>query len=80
VVLTVVDTGIGISAKDLPRIFERFYASTRSGAGTSGHRLGLSVVRHIALAHGGTVEATSALGTGSTFTLTIPMHTEPPTG
>jgi two-component system phosphate regulon sensor histidine kinase PhoR len=67
------DTGIGISAEHLPRIFERFY---RVDAGRSreqgGTGLGLAIVRHLADAHGGRVEATSTVGRGTTISVFIP--------
>jgi signal transduction histidine kinase len=72
-VLTVRDPGIGIPAKDLPRIFERFYrvdqARSRETGGTG---LGLAIVRHVSEAHGGGVHATSQLGRGSTFVVRLP--------
>jgi two-component system phosphate regulon sensor histidine kinase PhoR len=73
-VVTVADTGIGISSRDLPRIFERFYRVDRARSrDTGGTGLGLSIVRHVAEQHGGRVEAHSELGRGSTFRLTLPM-------
>ena len=72
--LSVVDTGVGIPAKDLDRIFERFYRVDRARSrGTGGTGLGLSIVRHIASNHGGDVSVTSREGEGSTFTLRIPV-------
>jgi signal transduction histidine kinase/HAMP domain-containing protein len=67
------DTGIGIAPEHLPRIFERFY---RVDAGRSraegGTGLGLAIVRHLAEAHGGRVEATSAVGRGTTVGVWLP--------
>jgi two-component system, OmpR family, phosphate regulon sensor histidine kinase PhoR len=65
------DTGAGISAEKLPRIFERFYKGDRS-RGDSGTGLGLAVVKHTVEAHGGTISARSQEGHGSTFTFTLP--------
>jgi signal transduction histidine kinase len=65
------DTGPGISATDLPHVFERFYrgdpSRSRTGAG-----LGLSFARAVARAHGGDITAASSPGGGSTFTVTLP--------
>ncbi len=67
------DTGIGITEKDLPRLFERFYridkARSRELGGTG---LGLSIVKHIIQAHNGEVCVKSVLGEGSTFSFSIP--------
>jgi two-component system sensor histidine kinase SenX3 len=73
VTLSVRDTGVGIPARDLPRVFERFYRVDRARSReTGGTGLGLSIVRHVAENHGGSVEVTSELGTGSTFTVRLP--------
>ena len=71
--LTVRDTGVGIPARELPRVFERFYRVDRARSReTGGTGLGLSIVRHVAENHGGSVEVRSELGTGSTFTVRLP--------
>jgi two-component system, OmpR family, phosphate regulon sensor histidine kinase PhoR len=67
------DTGIGISSEHLPRIFERFY---RVDAGRSraegGTGLGLAIVRHLVDAHGGRIDAASALSRGTTISVLLP--------
>jgi two-component system phosphate regulon sensor histidine kinase PhoR len=65
------DTGSGIPADDLPRIFERFYKSDRSRS-SGGTGLGLSIVRHVVEAHGGRLWVESEEGRGSTFFFSIP--------
>lgn len=74
------DTGVGIRAEELPRIFERFYKADRArsradfiGPGGRGSGLGLAIARHIVEAHGGRITAESVVGEGSTFTFTLPM-------
>ena len=74
VAITVKDTGIGISGKDVPHIFERFFRCdpSRSEAGIG---LGLSLARAIARAHGGDISVSSNLEQGSTFTVNLPKPT-----
>ena len=69
--LTVQDTGIGISPDDLPRIFERFFRGDQSRS-QAGIGLGLSLARALARAHGGEITVTSRPGEGSVFTVTLP--------
>ena len=77
IALSVNDNGIGISAEDLPRIFERFYrvdkARSRQLGGTG---LGLSIVKHLAQQHGGRVEADSKPGKGTTIRVILPVVTQ----
>lgn len=68
--LAVTDTGIGISAEEQSRIFERFYRCDRS-RGQGGNGLGLSLALAIVRAHGGDIVVESALGQGSRFTITL---------
>ena len=67
------DTGPGISATDLPHVFERFYRGDPSRSQT-GAGLGLSFARAVARAHGGDITAASSPGGGSTFTVTLPVR------
>jgi two-component system, OmpR family, phosphate regulon sensor histidine kinase PhoR len=79
-VLQVADTGEGIPAGELPRVFERFYRVDKARARqTGGTGLGLAIVRHVAEAHGGTVRVDSELGRGSTFTVSLPVAGPPAT-
>jgi two-component system, OmpR family, phosphate regulon sensor histidine kinase PhoR len=67
------DTGSGISEKDLPRVFERFYRADRQYSSEKiGTGLGLSIVKHIVQAHNGQVFVESVSGQGSTFSFTLP--------
>jgi signal transduction histidine kinase len=72
------DTGVGISAEDLPRIFDRFYRAdksrTRGVAGVDGCGLGLPIVKWVAETHGGSVEVTSTPGRGSSFLVHLPLQ------
>lgn len=75
--IVVQDTGQGIPARDLDRIFERFYRVDQSrDVSTGGTGIGLSIVRHVALNHGGRVTVDSVEGDGSIFTIEIPLTTE----
>jgi two-component system phosphate regulon sensor histidine kinase PhoR len=80
VMLQVADTGEGIPASELPRVFERFYRVDKARARrTGGTGLGLAIVRHVAESHGGTVTVESKAGKGSTFTVTLPVGGPPAT-
>lgn len=70
--IDVTDTGTGISPEELPRVFERFYRSSKSRERAHGHSgLGLAIVREIVEAHGGRVTVESEPGHGTTFRLTV---------
>ena len=73
VVLRCSDTGVGIRADDLPRIFERFWKADssrrRDGEGSG---LGLAIARHVVAAHQGSISVDSELGRGTTFTVSLP--------
>lgn len=72
--LAVADTGTGITAEDLPHVFERFWRADPSrDRSTGGAGLGLALVRQMVLAQGGEVRAESAPGAGSTFRVTLPL-------
>jgi two-component system phosphate regulon sensor histidine kinase PhoR len=73
VVFTIHDTGVGIPADDLPRIFERFYKADRARS-SGGTGLGLAITRHIVEAHGGKIWAESIEGRGSKFSFSIPIE------
>lgn len=80
IAVAVKDTGIGISAADLPFVFDRFWRADRArtrGGERAGSGLGLAISQWIAQAHGGTLTAQSRLGRGSTFTVTLPLVAEP---
>jgi two-component system, OmpR family, phosphate regulon sensor histidine kinase PhoR len=76
------DTGVGISAEELPRVFERFYKTDRArskagfiGPGGGGTGLGLAIARHVIESHGGRIWAESSPGNGSVFSFTLPIAT-----
>jgi signal transduction histidine kinase len=71
--IVVRDTGVGIDASELPRIFDRFYRGTMANeARGSGSGLGLAIVKSIVDLHAGRIAVDSRLGTGTTFTVTLP--------
>ena len=70
-VLEVADTGLGIPADELPRVFDRFWRG-QAAAQTSGSGIGLAVAAELTLAHGGTLTAASEPGVRTSFTLTLP--------
>ena len=79
--IRVSDTGPGIDAKDLPRVFERLYRADGSRSrSTGGAGIGLSIVKAIVEAHGGTVRAESEPGRGTRFVISLPLGTAPRTG
>jgi two-component system sensor histidine kinase SenX3 len=72
--IVVTDTGVGIPARDIDRIFERFYRVDRARSrDTGGTGLGLSIVRHVATNHSGEVTVQSREGEGSIFTVRMPV-------
>lgn len=77
-VLDVIDKGIGISEEEQKRIFDRFYRVDKARSRqTGGTGLGLAIANEIVKHHGGTIEVVSEIGKGSTFTVNIPMLTNP---
>ncbi len=77
VVTRVEDSGMGIPAADLPRLFEKFYrVKTREALKMRGTGLGLSIVKSIATLHKGRVWVESELNRGSVFYLALPIHRE----
>lgn len=75
VFISVADEGIGISAEELPHIFEPFYRANDT-RGVSGHGIGLSLVKKIIDLHKGSIDVNSTLSKGSTFTLSLPHLTQ----
>ena len=77
-VLTVADTGVGIPADGLDRIFDRFYRSEHPEARSiEGSGIGLALVSELVALHGGRIEVASTVGAGSTFTVRIPAPSAP---
>ena len=74
-VVRIADTGVGIAAEHLPRIFERFYKVDRARSrGKSGTGLGLAIARHLTEAHNGRLDLQSTLGVGTVATLRLPLQ------
>jgi two-component system OmpR family sensor kinase/two-component system sensor histidine kinase BaeS len=71
--LTVRDTGNGIPAEELPFIFDRFWRGDKSRSDRTHSGLGLAITRQLIQAHGGTIEAQSAIGKGTTFVIDLPI-------
>ena len=69
------DEGIGIDAKDIPHIFDRFYQTdeARNKKDSDGYGLGLSIAKKIVSIHNGSISVESKKGKGSTFTVTFPI-------
>jgi heavy metal sensor kinase len=74
-VVDIMDTGIGIPAEEIPFIFERFYRVDKSRSrAEGGSGLGLAICQHITEAHGGKIEIESQVGSGSTFSVWLPLQ------
>src|SRR3989337_1800727 len=71
-IVSVTDTGIGIPAEEIPKIFDRFYRVDASRGQTVGSGLGLSIVKAIVEAHSGKIDVESAVGKRSTFRIFLP--------
>ncbi|MEU1054180.1 SpoIIE family protein phosphatase [Streptomyces sp. NPDC005876] len=76
-VVTVADTGIGVPAEEMPRLFERFHRiETARSRSNEGSGIGLALVKELVGLHGGTITAVSTLGEGTRFTVRLPFGTE----
>jgi signal transduction histidine kinase len=71
--IAVTDTGIGMPKEELDYIFDRFYQAAKSRGSKNGFGIGLSIAKSIAASHNGTIEVESKPGTGSTFTVSLPI-------
>jgi signal transduction histidine kinase len=78
IAVSVADTGYGISDENLPHIFEKFYRVADHEGFTQGTGLGLAVAKRIVEGHGGRIAVESEVGTGTTFTFTLPIPEEAP--
>jgi len=70
--VSIADDGTGMDAATLDRLFDRYYRGTSTESLSDGTGLGMAIARQIVEAYGGSIEATSAVGTGTTVTLRIP--------
>ena len=75
--ITVKDTGLGIAIEHLPFIFDRFWRGAKSRSERMHSGLGLAITKQLVHAHGGTIEAQSVVGKGTTFTIALPEHPQP---
>ncbi len=73
--VSIADTGRGIPAEDLPRIFERFYQTDKARTSRRGSGLGLAIAKEIIEAHGGRIGVESVEGLGTRFTVALPVGT-----
>jgi signal transduction histidine kinase len=73
--IEVIDAGVGIPPEALPHLFDRFYRVEATATSAPGVGLGLYITRRIVEAHGGTIEVASTPGSGSTFTVRLPLAT-----
>lgn len=74
VCVAIKDTGMGISERDLPQVFDRFYRGTDMPNDRAGTGLGLAIAKRIIEQHGGTIDAESTLGSGTTITIRLPRR------
>lgn len=71
--ISVSDTGIGVTKKDLPRMFDRFFRADSSRGKETGFGLGLSIAKRIVATHKGTISVASKIGQGTTFIVKLPL-------